>query len=81
MDIPRKPLKRLRFLRGRFCAVVGLLMVGGPSILPARLDPLAPVVERETLLLKAMQQCDMVLEVCGASRLSVRTEFGSVRLR
>ena len=34
-----------------------------------------------TLLLDTVQQGDMVPEICGVGKLSLRTEFGSVRLR
>lgn len=69
MDIPRKTSKRLRLLRRSLYVVIGVLVVGGVSIVLSGLEPAAPGVERETLLLDTVKQGDMILEVRGVGKL------------
>jgi HlyD family secretion protein len=69
MDIPRKTSKRLKFLRRSLFVVVGIVVIGGVSIFLSGLEPAAPGVERETLLLDTVERGDMVLEVRGVGKL------------
>jgi HlyD family secretion protein len=69
MDIPRKTSKRLKYLRRGLFMVVGVVVIGGVSVVLSRLEPAAPGVERETLLLDTVKRGDMVLEVRGVGKL------------
>ena len=69
MDIPRKTSKRLKFLRRSLYVAIILVVVGGVSVALSRLEPAAPGVERETLLLDTVERGDMILEVRGVGKL------------
>ena len=69
MDIPREQHKGRRLIRR---ILLGLLLVGSISAITvylARLEPAAPSVEREMLLMDTVQRGNMILQVRGVGKL------------
>lgn len=69
MDIPREQHKGRRLIRR---ILLGLLLVGSITALTvylARLEPAAPSVEREMLLMDTVQRGNMILQVRGVGKL------------
>lgn len=69
MDIPRKQNKTRKLVKRILFIVVAIAAITAVTLGLSRLEPAAPGVERETLLLDTVKQGDMILEVRGVGRL------------
>ncbi|MFC1762088.1 efflux RND transporter periplasmic adaptor subunit [Planctomycetota bacterium] len=69
MDIPREQKKGRKLIKRLVLAVIAICAITAVTVGLSRLEPAAPGVERETLLLDRVQQGNMVLEVRGVGRL------------
>jgi len=69
MDIPRKPRKIRRLLIRAIAAVIAVGAIGAITMGLSRLEPAAPAVDRQTLLIDTVKRGDIFLEVRGVGRL------------
>ena len=69
MDIPRKSRKVRRIVIRVAMAVVALAAIAVITLGLSRLEPAAPSVERQTLLIDSVKRGDIILEVRGVGTL------------
>ena len=69
MDIPRKSRKIRRIVIRVIIAVVTLVAIAAITLGLSRLEPAAPSVERQTLLIDGVKRGDIILEVRGVGTL------------
>jgi len=69
MDIPRKSRKVRRIVIRVVVAIVALVAIAVITLVLYRLEPAAPSVERQTLLIDGVKQGDIILEVRGVGTL------------
>jgi HlyD family secretion protein len=69
MDIPRKSRKVRRIVIRVVVAIVALVAIAVITLGLYRLEPAAPSVERQTLLIDGVKRGDIILEVRGVGKL------------
>lgn len=69
MDIPRKSRKVRRIVIRVVVAIVALVAIAVITLVLYRLEPAAPSVERQTLLIDGVKRGDIILEVRGVGTL------------
>jgi HlyD family secretion protein len=69
MDIPRKSRKVRRLVIRIVVAVITLAAIAAITLGLSRLEPAAPSVERQTLLIDGVKRGDIILEVRGVGTL------------
>ncbi len=69
MDVPRQHVARRRQIRRGFAAVAGLAVVALITWYLSQLEPAAPSVERETVVIGTVERGSMVREVRGTGSL------------
>jgi len=69
MDIPRKSRKVRRIVIRSVLAIIALIAIGVITVVLSRLEPAAPSVERQTLLIDEVKRGDIILEVRGVGTL------------
>jgi HlyD family secretion protein len=69
MDIPRKSRKVRRIVIRIVFAIIALVAIGVITVILSRLEPAAPSVERQTLLIDKVKRGDIILEVRGVGTL------------
>ena len=69
MDIPRKSRKVRRIVIRIVFAIIALVAIGVITVVLSRLEPAAPSVERQTLLIDNVKRGDIILEVRGVGTL------------
>jgi HlyD family secretion protein len=69
MDIPRKSRKVRRMVIRVVIGIVALVAIAVITLGLSRLEPAAPGVERQTLLIDTVKKGDIILEVRGVGTL------------
>jgi len=69
MDIPRKSRKVRRIVIRVIIVIITLVAISAITLVLWRLEPAAPSVERQTLLIDGVKQGDIILEVRGVGTL------------
>ena len=69
MDIPRKSRKVRRIVIRVIVAIIMLIAIAAVTVVLSRLEPAAPSVERQTLLIDGVKRGDIILEVRGVGTL------------
>jgi HlyD family secretion protein len=69
MDIPRKSRKVRRMVIRIIVAVISLAAIAAITLGLSRLEPAAPSVDRQTLLIDSVKRGDIILEVRGVGTL------------
>jgi HlyD family secretion protein len=69
MDIPRKSRKARKIVIRVIIAIIMAGAIGAITLGLSRLEPAAPTVERQTLLIDSVKRGDIFLEVRGVGRL------------
>lgn len=69
MDIPRKSRKVRRIVIRVIIVIITLVAISAITLVLWRLEPAAPSVERQTLLIDDVKQGDIILEVRGVGTL------------
>ena len=69
MDIPRKSRKVRRIVIRGIVAIIMMIAIAAVTIFLSRLEPAAPSVERQTLLIDGVKRGDIILEVRGVGTL------------
>ena len=69
MDIPRKSRKVRRIVIRVIIAIIMMIAIAAVTIFLSRLEPAAPSVERQTLLIDGVKRGDIILEVRGVGTL------------
>jgi HlyD family secretion protein len=69
MDIPRKSRKVRRIVIRIIIAIITVVVIAAITLGLSRLEPAAPTVERQTLLIDSVKRGDIILEVRGVGTL------------
>jgi HlyD family secretion protein len=69
MDIPRKSRKVRRIVIRVVIGIITVLVITAITLVLSRLEPAAPTVERQTLLIDTVKRGDIILEVRGVGTL------------
>ena len=69
MDIPRKSRKVRRLVIRGIVAIIMMIAIAAVTVVLSRLEPAAPSVERQTLLIDGVKRGDLILEVRGVGTL------------
>jgi len=69
MDIPRKSRKVRRIVIRIIIAIITVVVITVITLALSRLEPAAPSVERQTLLIDSVKRGDIILEVRGVGTL------------
>jgi HlyD family secretion protein len=69
MDIPRKSRKVRKIIIRVIFVIITVVLITAITLVLSRLEPAAPTVERQTLLIDTVKRGDIILEVRGVGTL------------